>query len=310
MQSPERLHIRLDWDQKSKTRNVTAAAAFTFPERGDAMPFQHIRVEPVAAALGAEVSGVDLSRPCDEATLQEIHDAWMQHLVLFFRDQQIDAQQHKDFARRFGELHVHPVLPSRQSEGHPEIVVLESNEQLPYVADYWHSDVTFERKPPMGSVLRGVVIPQAGGDTMWSSMYAAYEALSDPLQRLLSELRAVHDGGAFQAIATEDQKRELSKDQTSVHPVIRTHPITGRKGIFVNPTFTRRIKGMRARESRALLDFLFEHVGSPEFTCRFRWRPNSIAMWDNRCTQHRVVADNLKARRRMERVTICGDEPR
>jgi len=274
------------------------------------MAYQRIRVEPIAAALGAEVSGVDLRQKSDDATMREIHDAWMQHQVLFFRDQNITPQQQKDFARHFGELHVHPVLPSLEADGHPEIVVLESNEHLPYVAETWHSDVTFERRPPLGAVLHAVVVPEAGGDTMWSSMYAAYEALSDPMQRLLSELRAVHDGGAFQAIATEDQKRELSKDQTSVHPVIRSHPVTGRKGIFVNPTFTRRIKGMRARESRALLDFLFEHVGSPEFTCRFRWRPNSIAMWDNRCTQHRVVADNLKARRRMERVTICGDEPR
>jgi len=268
-----------------------------------------IHCEPIAASLGAEVSGVDLRRPLDDGTVQEIHAAWMRYQVLFFRDQDVTAQQHKDFAQHFGDLHVHPVLPSRAAEGHPEIVVLESNEHLPYVADSWHSDVTFERKPPMGSVLHGVLIPDAGGDTMWSSMYAAYDALSDTMQRLLGELRAVHDGGAFRAIATDAQKAELGKDETAVHPVIRTHPVTGRKGIFVNSTFTRRIKGMRRRESDALLRFLFEHVGSPEFTCRFRWRPNSIAMWDNRCTQHRVVADNLGAPRRMERVTICGDVP-
>jgi taurine dioxygenase len=126
---------------------------------------------------------------------------------------------------------------------------------------------------------------------------------------LLGDLRAVHDGGAFRAIATEEQKRELSKDQTAVHPAIRTHPVTGRKAIFVNATFTRRIEGMKSGESQALLRFLFEHLASPEFTCRFRWRPRSVAMWDNRCTQHRVVADNLRAPRRMERATICGDVP-
>jgi len=268
-----------------------------------------VRVEPIAAALGAEVSGIDLTVPLDDGTARALHDAWMQHQVLFFRDQAISPQQHKDMARHFGELHVHPVLPSRRDEGHPEIVVLESNEHLPYVADSWHSDVTFERRPPLGSVLHGVIIPPAGGDTMWSSMYAAYEGLSSAMQRLLGELRAVHDGGAFHAVATEEQKRELAKDQTTEHPVIRTHPVTGRKGIFVNTSFTKRIRGMKPKESRAVLQFLFEHVASPEFTCRFRWQPHSIAMWDNRCTQHRVVADNLRAHRRMERVTICGDAP-
>lgn len=273
------------------------------------MAFEHIQVAPIAGALGAEVSGVDLSQPLAPQTEKEIHDAWMKHLVLFFRDQDIGPCEHKDFARRFGELHVHPVLPSRRDEGHPEIVVLESDENRPYVADSWHSDVTFERKPPLGSVLRAAIVPEHGGDTLWASMYAAYEALSSSMQRLLSDLRAVHDGGAFQAVATEAQKRQLARDERTTHPIIRTHPVTGRKGIFVNSGFTRKIDGMRSRESAALLGFLFEHVTSPEFSCRFRWRANSIAMWDNRCTQHRVVTDNLRAHRRMERVTICGDEP-
>jgi len=273
------------------------------------MQSERIRLEPIAGALGAEVSGVDLSKPLDEQADAEIHAAWMKHQVLFFRDQDITPEQHKQFARRFGELHVHAVLPSMRDQGHPEIVVLESNESAPYVADSWHSDVTFERRPPLGSVLRGVIIPDHGGDTMWSSMYAAYEALSSSMQRVLSDLRAVHDGGAFQAIATEEQKRELAKDEKTTHPVVRTHPVTKRKGIYVNPTFTKKIDGMKSAESAAFLRFLYEHIGSPEFTCRFRWRPKSIAMWDNRCTQHRVIADNLRARRRMERVTICGDEP-
>jgi len=273
------------------------------------MAYERISVEPIAGALGAEIYGVDLAAPMDEATRAEVHDAWMLHQVLFFRDQTIGPEAHKAFARQFGELHVHPVLPSRREEGHPEIVVLESDASRPFVAEAWHSDVTFERKPPLGSVLRGAVIPEWGGDTMWSSMYAAYEALSTAMQRLLSELRAVHDGGAFQAIATEGQRRELAQDERTTHPVIRTHPVTGRKAVFVNSAFTKKIAGMRSKESTALLTFLFEHVGAPELTCRFRWRPNSIAMWDNRCTQHRVVTDNLHAHRRMERVTICGDEP-
>lgn len=273
------------------------------------MKYERIHVEPIAGALGAEVSGLDLREPLDARAEAEILDAWMRHLVLFFRDQHVTPDQHKDFARHFGELHVHPVLPSMKAEGHPEIVVLESNEALPYVAETWHSDVTFERKPPLGSVLRGAIIPDHGGDTMWASMYAAYEALSDSMQRLLSELRAVHDGGAFRALGTEEQKQELARDERGIHPVVRTHPVTKRKGIYVNSTFTKAIHGMKAKESRALLGFLYDHITAPEFSCRFRWRPSSIAMWDNRCTQHRVVTDNLTAHRRMERVTICGDEP-
>ncbi len=273
------------------------------------MSFQKISVQPIAAALGAEVSGVNLAEPLDDQIEKEIHDAWMEHQVLFFRDQDIDAAAHTAFARRFGDLHVHPVLPSRSDEGFPEIVVLESNEKVPFVADRWHSDVTFEKKPPLGSILHGVVVPPAGGDTMWASMYAAYDGLSDTMQRLLSELSAEHDGSAFAVIADADQSKELARDMISVHPVIRTHPITGRKGIFVNQTFTRNIKGMKPSESSTILRFLYRHMESPEFICRFHWRPNSIAMWDNRCTQHCVVTDNITAHRRMERVTICGDEP-
>ena len=273
------------------------------------MDYRRIQVEPIATALGAEVRGVDLSQALDEETESEIHAAWMEHLVLFFRDQEVTPAQHKSFAQRFGELHVHPVLPSRGEEGHPEIVVLESGANAPFVAEKWHSDVTFERRPPLGSVLRGAIIPEHGGDTLWSSMYAAYEALSSGMQRLLSDLRAVHDGGRFQAVATEEQKRELNKNVRATHPVIRTHPVTKRKALYVNASFTQKIDGMKTSESAPLLHFLYDHVASPDFTCRFRWRPNSIAMWDNRCTQHRVVADNLRAHRRMERVTICGDEP-
>jgi taurine dioxygenase len=268
-----------------------------------------ITVEPLAAALGAEIRGIDLSGPLAPDTEATLRDAWSEHQVLFFRDQELTAEQHISFARRFGELHVHPVIPSRKEEGFPEIVVLESSDKLPFVAERWHSDVTFQAKPPLGSVLHGVIVPQAGGDTMWASMYAAYEGLSDAMQRLLSELQAVHDGSGFLAIGNDDQNDQLKKDMTAVHPVIRTHPVTGRKGIFVNETFTQKIKGMRSKESTAILGFLYEHLKSPEYTCRFHWRPGSVAMWDNRCTQHRVIADNLDAHRRMERVTICGDQP-
>ncbi len=273
------------------------------------MTYETIGVEPVAGALGAELTGVDLSKPHDDATIKEIHTAWMEHQVVFFRDQEIDVVQHKAFARRFGDLHFHPVLQQMKDQGHPEVVVLESDGDRPYVASGWHSDVTFEREPPMGSILRAVDVPAAGGDTMWASMYAAYEALSDAMQCLLSDLRGVHSGEFFQRASTDEQRKELKKNESTTHPVIRTHPETGRKAIFVNSVFTRSIEGMKPKESQALLSFLFEHLSSPDFTCRFRWKKNSIAMWDNRCTQHRVVADALPVHRRMERVTLIGDRP-
>jgi taurine dioxygenase len=270
---------------------------------------QRIRVEPIAGVLGAEVSGVELSKPLDQDTVDEIRAAWREHQVLFFRDQPLSVDEHKAFARRFGELHIHPVLQQMADQGHPEIVVLESDARRPVVADRWHSDVTFEREPPLGSILRAVEVPAAGGDTMWASMTAAYDALSAPMKAALAPLRAVHTGAGFRKRASEGQRQALAQNETTTHPVIRTHPETGRKAIFVNSAFTKSIEGMKPAESRALLGFLFEHVASPEFSCRFRWRKNSIAMWDNRCTQHRVVSDNLTAYRRMERVTLLGDQP-
>jgi len=273
-------------------------------------PAPAFEVERLAGALGAEVHGVDLARPLDPAAKRALHDAWMQHQVLFFRDQAISVDQHKAFARNFGELHVHPVLQQMAEQGHPEIVVLESDASRPIVADRWHSDVTFEKCPPNGSILRAVAVPAAGGDTMWASMYAAWEALSDAMQRLLSGLTAFHDGGGFRRIAKDEaQRKDLEARQNAVHPVMRTHPVTGRKALFVNSVFTKGIVGMKPAESRALLHFLYEHIATPDFSCRFRWRKDSIAMWDNRCTQHRVLADALPEYRRMERVTLIGDAP-
>jgi len=269
-----------------------------------------LEVERLAGALGAEVRGVDLAQPLDAATRAALEQAWLEHQVLFFRDQAITIDEHKAFARNFGELHVHPVLQMMADQGHPEIVVLESDAKRPVVADRWHSDVTFEKCPPKGSILRAVAVPAAGGDTLWASMYAAYEALSDAMQRLLSGLTAFHDGGGFRAIArNEAQRKDLESRQSAVHPVVRTHPATGRKALFVNSVFTKDIVGMKPAESRALLDFLYEHLSAPDFSVRFRWRKDSLAMWDNRCTQHRVLADALPEHRRMERVTLIGDTP-
>ena len=272
--------------------------------------YRHIEVHPLAGALGAQVSGADLA-DLDDATFAEIHAAWLAHEVLFFRDQDLTPDQHKAFGRRFGTLQVHPFLHSRADEGHPEIVVLESDEARPVVAAGWHTDVTFAEQPPKASILRGVEVPAWGGDTMWASCRAAYDALSSKMQRLLSELTAIHDTSKTFSRSAYPSKSHPDADKipTAEHPVVRTHPETGKKALFVNPAFTLRIRGLRPGESHALLHFLYEHITTPEFTCRFHWEKNSLAIWDNRCTQHRVVADNLKAKRRMERVTVDGDRP-
>jgi taurine dioxygenase len=274
--------------------------------------YQHITVHPLAGALGAELSGVNLGQ-LDDATFAEIRMALLEHQVIFFRDQELTRDQHKAFGRRFGALHIHPFLQPLKDEGQPEFVVLESDVKHPFVAEAWHSDVTFQAEPPLGSVLRCIVAPEFGGDTMWASMYAAYEALSDTMRRLLSGLVAIHDTSRTFSRDNYNIEHVGGKRAEQVvaaeHPVVRTHPDTGRKALFVNSAFTHSIKGMKPAESAAMLDFLYCHLESPDFTCRFRWRKNSIAMWDNRCTQHRVVADNLTAYRRMERITIMGDKP-
>jgi len=271
-----------------------------------------ISVKRMAGALGAEVEGVHLGR-LDEDTFAQVRAAFLEHQVLFFRGQEVTREEHKNFGRRFGTLQIHPFLQPLKDLGHPEFVVLESDAQHPYVAEAWHSDVTFVDSPPLGSILKCVVAPEFGGDTMWASMHAAYEALSDKMQHLLSDLVAIHD--TSRTFSRADYKVERiggslpPKLLSTEHPVVRTHPETGRKGLFVNSVFTASIKGMKPAESGALLSFLYRHIETPDFTCRFRWQPNSIAMWDNRCTQHRVCGDNKTAPRRMERITIDGDRP-
>jgi taurine dioxygenase len=274
------------------------------------MTYRRIQVRPLAGALGAQVSGADL-RDLDDATFAEIHSAWLDHAVLFFPDQDLSPDQHKSFGQRFGTLQVHPFLHSRAEEGHPEIVVLESSEKMPVVADGWHTDVTFSQTPPMASILRGVEVPEYGGDTMWASCTKAYDALSSKMKHLLAELTAIHDTSkTFSRNAYPSKSHpDADKIPTAEHPVVRTHPETGRKALFVNSAFTLRIRGLRPAESNALLGFLYEHIVQPQFTCRFHWEKNSLAIWDNRCTQHRVVSDNLTAHRRMERVTVDGDRP-
>ncbi|MCW5744957.1 MAG: TauD/TfdA family dioxygenase [Alphaproteobacteria bacterium] len=272
------------------------------------MTYQTIEVRKLNPVIGAEIGGVDLSRPLGNQQFQEIHDALADNLVIFFRDQTMTPEQHKDFGRRFGKLHIHPAS-GRTLEGHPEILIIAADEKSKRVAgEEWHSDVSFEAEPPMGSILYLTEVPPSGGgDTLFASMYAAYEALSDRMKAHLDGLTAIHDsahvfGGAY----GDRADKVLSKSE---HPVIRTHPVTGRKALFVNRGFTTRILGLPRPESAALLEYLYRHVETPEFQCRFHWRANSVAFWDNRCAQHHALFDYHPHRRYGHRVTVCGDRP-
>jgi taurine dioxygenase len=275
-----------------------------------------LTIQPLAAALGAEIHGVDLAAPLAPELVRKIEDALVEHQVIFFRDQQLTLDGLERLGRCFGRLQVHPFHP--HVEGHPEVLLLETGQQRPSVADVdaWHTDLTGLATPPLGSILYAVEVPDVGGDTLFASGHAAYEALSSPLQRMLGELWSVHDmlrvfgpgllAGPDGAARWARAKQEFPPVR---HPVVRTHPVSGRKALFVNPIFTERIDGLSLRESRALLALLYEHTRLPEFQCRFRWRAGSVAFWDNRCTQHYPVADYWPALRRMQRVAIEGDRP-
>jgi taurine dioxygenase len=272
------------------------------------MAYVSIQVDKLTPHAGAEIRGVDLSQPLDERTFKEIHDALIDSGVIFFRDQHLTPEQHKAFGRLFGELHMHPAAP-REVPEHPEILVIHADEKSKHVAgENWHSDVSCDLEPPMGSILYMHELPPVGGDTLFASMYAAYEALSEPMKRFLEPLTAMHEGehvyrGRY---GVNDTGKVFPKAE---HPVIRTHPVSGRKALFVNGGFTTRIVQLKRPESDALLQFLYRHVETPEFHCRFRWQVNSVAFWDNRCVQHHAMWDYYPQRRHGHRVTIKGDRP-
>ncbi|WP_419932129.1 TauD/TfdA dioxygenase family protein [Candidatus Poriferisodalis sp.] len=270
--------------------------------------YDRIRVEPLTGTIGAEISGVDL-RELDDELISELHDAWMAHKVLFFRDQELTQAQHVAYGRAFGELEVHPF--ARNVPEHPEILVLESTADSFQAAETWHSDVTFRECPPLGSILMGRVIPAYGGDTCWANMELAYEQLPDDVKSQIEGRYAIHSFvKAFGRGMSENEREEArQKYPDQKHPVVRTHPVTGAKSLYVNRTFTLTIDGMTPDESRALRRRLYAQASEPEFQCRFRWRPSSIAQWDNRCTQHYAVPDHGGLHRRMERVTLLGDRP-
>jgi len=272
-------------------------------------------IVPIAGAIGAEIGGVDMGRPLDAETKAAVYGALLDHQVIFFRDQNVTPAEHVAFARNFGALQVHPYVP--HLDDHPEVLILESKEEHRTAANRWHSDVTFSQEPPLGSILLAREMPNHGGDTMWADMYAAYETLTPSMKRYLEGMTAIHTTGKAQfekaAQHEEGEAEDIRRTRQSLapveHPVVRTHPDTGRKALFVNSIFTERLKGVPRRESDMILGYLFDHLTTPEFTCRFRWRRNSVAFWDNRCTQHYAIADYGGAHRLMHRVTIDGDKP-
>jgi taurine dioxygenase len=271
-------------------------------------PYDRIRVEPLTGAIGAEIGNVDL-RELDDELIAEIQDAWVAHKVLFFRDENLTHAQHVAYGRALGELEIHPFV--RSIEDHPEIIVLESKPEKFESADIWHSDVTFRESPPLGSVLLGRVIPSYGGDTCFANMELAYETLPDDVKEQIDGAYAIHSYVKAFGRGLDEPKRADALEQypDQKHPLVRTHPVTGKKSLFINRIFTLTIDGMTADESRPLRNRLYQQAQVPEFQCRFRWRPGSIAQWDNRCTQHYAVPDYGGHARRVERVTLAGDRP-
>ena len=271
-----------------------------------------IEVEPITPAIGAVIRGVDLSKRLDASVVAEIRQALLQHLVLVFRKQDLDADRHIAFARYFGDIKKPPV--PTQHGGPPEVNVLDQMTPRGEGADNWHADNTYTEAPPMASLLRAVMLPSSGGDTAMASMYAAYEALSKPIRELCDGLKAVHDvtRSITKAIArghSADDLREMQKKLPPVqHPMVIVHPETGRRALFVNVNSTTRVLGTSEAESEMLLRFLFEHVKQPEFQVRLRWDTRTLVFFDNRCVQHYAVAD-YNERRIVHRVAVAGERP-
>jgi taurine dioxygenase len=274
-----------------------------------------IQVTPVARALGAIVSGIELSEDLAQSVIDKLGELLIEYQILFFRNQPISPQAQARFAARFGSLHVHPIYPVLPDL--PEILLLDNHAGFLPDNDNWHTDVTFSETPPLAGILAAKRIPTAGGDTLWSSSSAAYEALSEPMHRLLDGLTAQHSvAKSFPAerwqsdpAFKERYERAVAKHPPVSHPVVRTHPVSRRKGLFVNGGFTTHINELSPQESQSVLAFLYEHMARPEFTVRWRWQADDVAFWDNRVTQHYAIADYLPERRTMHRATVNGDKP-
>jgi len=271
-----------------------------------------IEAKRIAGALGAELSGVDLSVPLSKSQVKEIRSAFLEHLVIFFRDQRLDEKQFMAFAGNFGEPVEYPMV--KGLPGFPKIIEVKKleHERVPF-GGIWHTDTAYLERPPMASMLIAREVPPQGGDTLFANMYLAYESLSDGLKNLLLTLKAINSSQKADASKTREDRVKTDGAQKSdfvaEHPVVRTHPETGRKALYVNSGHTVRFAGWTEEESAPLLSFLFQHQVKPEFTCRFSWQPGSIALWDNRCAQHNPVNDYHGYRRVMHRITLSGDIP-
>jgi taurine dioxygenase len=287
----------------------------------DAMRYRTIEVSPFFGSIGAEIRGPDLSQALSQEIFAEIHQAFLDHLVVVFPDQRLTPQQQIAFARRFGPVMVDPFMKS--PEGLPELMVVikDKHEKLAF-GEAWHSDNTYLERPPMGSFLYALEVPPHGGDTIFANQYLAYETLSPGLRATLDGMKAVHAALAYNQALVDNRfgdhrTMQLRNDAVmrdalrieSEHPVVRTHPETGRKALYVNRSYTLRFSDWTAEESKPLLDYLWQHAVRPEFTCRHRWAPNALALWDNRCVQHHPVNDYHGHRRVMHRVTAEGDRP-
>ncbi|MBI1237718.1 MAG: taurine dioxygenase [Alphaproteobacteria bacterium] len=271
-------------------------------------PYCHFVPEPLSPTIGAVLRGIDLGSELPDEAIAEVRRALLAHKVVFFRDQKITRAQHIAFARRFGTLEIHPATPAEQPDR--EVLRIEHGPGNKGRENAWHSDVTWREAPSLGSVLRAIEIPPVGGDTLFSDMEAAYEALSDEMKRFVCGLTAVHDIARVFAGRLGKSAEELhEKFPVQEHPVVRTHPETGKRTLYVNTGFTDHIKGLSHKESAWLLEHLYAQAAIPEFQCRFRWEENSIAFWDNRACQHYAASDYYPQRRIMERVTIAGDRP-
>jgi len=272
-----------------------------------------LTLEPLSPLIGSIVHGIDLRKPMSDEMTALVRQTLVDRKVVFFRDQNITTDQHLDFARKFGDLEVHPFAPSKPD--YPEILAITHNEKSKGRENLWHSDVTWRLEPSLGSILRAVEVPGNGGDTLFSNMEMAYDELPDDIKEKIDGATAVHD---FPSFRMQLQKRGLSEEEIEVynkqypnphHPVVRTHPESGRKSIYVNLAFTQYIEGMDRADSDILLQFLYSRAAIPEYQCRFQWEANSLAFWDNRSAQHYAVSDYWPAVRRMERATIIGDTP-
>ena len=276
--------------------------------------YSRFEIEPLGAYFSAQVSGVDLSKQLDDETVAELQSAFVENEVLVFRNQVISTEDQIRFGKLFGELTVHPFAPS--SGDRPEVIVFDNKEDNPpYGTDVWHSDETFRECPPQATCLRALQVPQVGGDTIFASMTAAYEGLSDRKKNLISGLEAVHDIKPFKKLFANDEagRKQLQQYEMQFppisHPIVRTHPVTARKSLFVNPQFTLYVKNMDENESRSLLLELFDLVKVPEYQYRHHWYDDTVVLWDNRSVQHYAVHDYWPKRRHMERITIGGDKP-